>query len=246
MIIDADYMEHRIAELYEQTHPIKLFRDETVDRNTRVQRIQVMNNPTPMPSVVGEDEPMPMDQATYEEEEVHLHFLGAEYDKYQSSAQSQDEALRSFDENFVHSFTDAIHREVKDNVPKAELDYDSVNGILFEAGIEGRMQIMEQAHAEPDAMLVADNIAEDIVDESIFEEWEPIARDIEEEFGYDVLRDQFNALYGNEVLLVDRNRFGVQYHARDLYAHDKHDRIEAGMKGGFKVLDGDVAVRMAT
>jgi len=187
-----------------------------------------------------------MDQATYEEEEVHLHFLGAKYDKYHSSARGQDEALRSFDENFVHSFTDAIHQELKENVGTAQLDYDSVNGILFEAGIEGRMKIMEQAHAEPDAMLVADGIAEDIVEESVFEEWEPIARDIEEEFGYDVFRDQFNALYGNEVLLVDRDRFGVQYHARDLYVEDKFDRIEAGMKGGFKVLDGDVAVRMTT
>jgi len=108
------------------------------------------------------------------------------------------------------------------------------------------MEIMEQAHAEPDAMLVADSMAEDIVDDSVFEEWEPIARDIEEEFGYDVFRDRFNALYGNEVLLVDRTRFGVQYHAQDLYAQDKHDRIEAGMNGGFKVTDGDVAVRLAT
>jgi hypothetical protein len=245
MRVDQSYIEMRAQELYEQTHPIKLFRDESVDRNTRIQRIQVMNGPS-MPSMVGEDEAMPMDQATYEEEEVHLHFIGAEYDKHQSNAASQDRALQSFDENFVHSFTDAIHRELKDNVEKVDLDYDSVNGILFEAGIEGRMEILERAHAEPDAMLVGDSVAEDIIDDSVFEEWEPIARDIEEEFGYDVFHDQFNALYGNEVLLVDRSRFGVQYHARELYAHDKFDRIEAGMKGGFKVLDGDVAVRLAT
>jgi hypothetical protein len=47
-------------------------------------------------------------------------------------------------------------------------------------------------------------------------------------------------------LLVDRDRFGVQYHARDLYVQDKLYGIKAGMKGGFKVLDGDVAIRMTT
>jgi len=245
MIVDQSYIEQRALALYEETHPIKLFRDESVDRNTRIQRIQVMDAPS-VPSMVSEDEPMPMDQATYEEEDVRLHFLGAEYDNYQSDPTEQEQALQSFDENFVHSFTDAIHSELVDNVGKADLDYDSVNGILFEASIEGRMKIMEQSHSEPDAMLVGDGVAGDIVDDSIFEEWEPIARDIEEEFGYDVFRDQFNALYGNEVLLVDRDRFGVQYHARDLYVQDKLYGIKAGMKGGFKVLDGDVAIRMTT
>lgn len=245
MIIDQDYIEQRALALYEQTHPVKLFRDESVDRGTQVQRIMIANEPS-VPSMVAEDEPMPMQEMTYDEEEVRLHFIGAEYDKHQSTAASQDQAIRSFDENFVHSFTDAIHREVTDNVEKVDLDYDSVNGILFESGIEGRMEIMERAHAEPDAMLVGDTIAEDIIEDSIFEEWEPIARDIEEEFGYDVFHDQFNALYGNEVLLVDRDRFGVQYHARELYAHDKFDRIEAGMKGAFKITDPDVGIRLAT
>jgi len=245
MIVDRDYIEQRALTLYEETHPVKLFRDESVDPGTRVQRVHIASN-TPAPSMVAEDEPMPMQEMTYDEEEVQIHFIGAAYDKYQSSAQSQDAALRSFDEQFVHSFTDAIHGEIKENVGKSDLDYDTINGALFEAGIQGRMEIMEQAHAEPDAMLVADSMAEDIVDDSVFEEWEPIARDIEEEFGYDVFRDRFNALYGNEVMLVDRTRFGVQYHAQDLYAQDKHNQIQAGMNGGFKVTDGDVAIRLTT
>jgi len=80
MIVDRDYIEQRALTLYEETHPVKLFRDESVDPGTRVQRVHIASN-TPAPSMVAEDEPMPMQEMTYDEEEVQIHFIGAAYDK---------------------------------------------------------------------------------------------------------------------------------------------------------------------
>lgn len=244
MNVTPTYIEDRALSLYEQIHATKFFQDEVVDSGTTYHRTMVVNPEPPSPQL-GTDESLPSETMDYEEEDVRMRFLGAEYEMIHGfEPRTQSEAIDTFDTDFVHSFTDAIHHEITNNVSKQSFEYDTMNGVLIEATLSGRRAILEESYSEPDSMLVSDGVAEEIVDDSFFEEWDPIERDIEEEFGIDVYRDDFDTLYGNEILLADTDRLGVQFHARDLYAMDKHDRIVAGMKGGFKVLNEDVAVRL--
>jgi len=242
MRFNRDYVERRVKVLFEDIGARKMFRDLDIDHGVRYFSVQIMDD-TPMATVTEEDEDFSEMAMDYEEREVRI--PAQSIDLTREMYEHDDDPFETFDSTFVHSFTNPIRTELCEQVRVEPLDFETPNEIPFEANIEGRMQIRGRKPTDPDAMLIAGNVAESIQNDSIFEEWEPIERDIEQEFGLDVFVDEFDALFANEILLADRSEMGYELHSRPLTVENRAGthRAQAGI--GYVVTDPDAAIRLA-
>lgn len=241
MTMTPEYVEQRVWELYDDVHARRFFQDQAIDPGARTYTVHRVSD-TIEPQAMAADDEMPMQTMDFDEMEIPIERQFSEMTP--EMYEHHDDPWEIFDEQWVSSFTRPIHATITDEVGTEPLRVDSYNEVPFEAFYEGRMVVMEQYHSDPMSMLVSDRLAEDILDDSVFDEWDVIERDLNEEFGIDVFRDRYHALSGNEILFADRSEFGYEFHAREPYVEERGLSIRAGARTGYAVTNPDAAIRL--